>query len=457
VAFSDLGSIGSAGTTTANQTTIVLTTTATCNAGDLVVVVVGVDNRDNQEDDESVTGVVDSTGANDYYKIGGGATAHAAQAGASCQVFASVIGTQLNSGGTITATFQTNTTSDAQCIMGRRFSFTGGRNGLGIEGFNRVRTSAADPASLDATTQNVACLRIRAIAGEVGNTTFTATTNWTGWANPQSAAGTTGEISIRAEHRISTATSDASNPTWVSCDNVGIYIALRERTTQNILLLHGNGTDGSTTITDSGDVVRTCTAVGNTQLDTAQQKFGTASILFDGTADEIDLSSGGGDFGFGLADFTIDFWLRLNATGQEHILFEPRSPAIVDVAGVLYVNSADILAWNVVGIDKITGTTALTTGVWNHVALTRSGTSLRLFLNGTQEGSTFTDKYGYPHGGTTRPVWGGTLNGWIDEVRVRFGEAAWTANFTPPAAEYGAVVVSDPPFYLRPMRHMIGR
>jgi hypothetical protein len=48
------------------------------------------------------------------------------------------------------------------------------------------------------------------------------------------------------------------------------------------LLLHGNGTNGSTTITDNSPSPKTVTAVGNAQISTAQSKYGGGSIAFDG-------------------------------------------------------------------------------------------------------------------------------------------------------------------------------
>ena len=48
------------------------------------------------------------------------------------------------------------------------------------------------------------------------------------------------------------------------------------------LLLHGDGTSGSTTITDSSSNAVVVTANGNAQIDTAVKKFGTGSIEFDG-------------------------------------------------------------------------------------------------------------------------------------------------------------------------------
>ncbi len=67
------------------------------------------------------------------------------------------------------------------------------------------------------------------------------------------------------------------------------------------LLLHCDGIDGSTTITDSSPATpHTVTAVGNAQIDTAIKHFGTAALLMDGTTDwatipddaDFDLSAG---------------------------------------------------------------------------------------------------------------------------------------------------------------------
>jgi hypothetical protein len=78
------------------------------------------------------------------------------------------------------------------------------------------------------------------------------------------------------------------------------------------------------------------------------------------------------------------------------------------------------------------------------VALVRSGGTTRLFLDGVQEGSDFTDTNNYING-TARPSIGTSgsaagsvvLNGWIDELRVSAGtDRGWAGGFTPPAAAY---------------------
>src|SRR3990167_4126243 len=82
------------------------------------------------------------------------------------------------------------------------------------------------------------------------------------------------------------------------------------------LLLHCDGTDASTTFTDSGNTVHTVTANNSAQIDTAQKKFGTASGLFaSATSDNLSVPDHA-DWDFGTSDFTIDFWFRFNGSVQ---------------------------------------------------------------------------------------------------------------------------------------------
>src|SRR3989338_1134677 len=76
------------------------------------------------------------------------------------------------------------------------------------------------------------------------------------------------------------------------------------------LVLHSNGTDGSTRFTDSA-TNKTTTAYGNAQIDTAQSKFCGASGLFDGTGDYLTLADSD-DWSFGTGNWTIDCWSRFN-------------------------------------------------------------------------------------------------------------------------------------------------
>lgn len=232
MAFSDLGSLGATGSTANNQATLALTTAAAASAGELVVLVIADDNIGTADQDgQEVASVTDNSsgGPNSWNQAHGWTNGQGvAQGGAAVQIWYSVLTHAISNGGTITVTFSNATTSDATGLTARHFSFSGTQ--VAIENVNHLADDAADPSSLDATTGNIACLRIRGIAGEVGNdTSLTPTTNWTAWANGNSAtSGTTAEMCARAEHHISTGTTDASNPTWVSCDSASVYVAFKE-------------------------------------------------------------------------------------------------------------------------------------------------------------------------------------------------------------------------------------
>jgi len=79
----------------------------------------------------------------------------------------------------------------------------------------------------------------------------------------------------------------------------------------------------------------------------------------------------------------------------------------------------------------------ITLNTWQHFALTRSGTDLKSFIDGTQVGTTQTNSDNHTAG---RLMIGDNvtvaypLNGYIDDLRITKGVARYTANFTPPAA-----------------------
>ena len=180
--------------------------------------------------------------------------------------------------------------------------------------------------------------------------------------------------------------------------------------------------------------------VGNAQISTTQSKFGGSSMSFDGTGDYI-VEPTNLNFGYGTGDFTIEFWLRLNSTATQTIVSNLTSASSVNPH--LYILSGGSIRYYTNNADRITGST-LSTGQWYHVALCRSGTSTKLFIDGTQSGSTYTDSNNY---GATAPLGIGTfwssgtpsatdtLNGYIDDLRIS-KYARYTANFTAPTAAF---------------------
>jgi hypothetical protein len=180
---------------------------------------------------------------------------------------------------------------------------------------------------------------------------------------------------------------------------------------------------------------KTITAVGNAQLNTSVKKFGTASLALDGTGDYATVPSTA-DFGFGVANFTIEFWVyRNNTTLTEGFLdFKTSNPQ--NVPNIYAVGSN--LYYFVNGSVRITGTGVISSAsTWYHIAVSRTGTDTRMFVNGIQVGSTWTDSTNY----ITAPlvignnyVYSAGLNGHIDDLRISKGIARYTTNFTAPTS-----------------------
>lgn len=212
------------------------------------------------------------------------------------------------------------------------------------------------------------------------------------------------------------------------------------------LLLHLEGPNGATTFTDDSVNPKTSVAVDNAKLSTAWSKFGTASALFDGTGDYIRITSGATDLTFGTGDFTIEMTIKPSvvSAGNSHFLYDSRSGTSSNCPQ-LRINSGGFIEFLNGGAILITGTTTIAAGNEYVVAVSRSGTSLRLFINGVQEGATVTNSTPFTVGDTAAPLVIGTsnfnpaaagYNGYIDEVRVTKGVARYTANYTPQTAAF---------------------
>ena len=181
--------------------------------------------------------------------------------------------------------------------------------------------------------------------------------------------------------------------------------------------------------------------VGNAQISTTVKKYGTGSLAFDGTGDYLVTNSAITDlYAFGSGNFTIEFWLYLNSTQGNNII-DFRPSGTEGFYPTIYLSANSIRFFTNTG-DRIVGTT-LSNLVWYHIALCKSGTATKLFVDGTQTGSTYTDSNTYL-GAVGRPFIGASgrnvntnfVNGYIDDLRITKGVARYTATFTPPTAAF---------------------
>lgn len=210
-----------------------------------------------------------------------------------------------------------------------------------------------------------------------------------------------------------------------------------------VLLLNCDGSDTSTTFTDTsaGGTTHTVTAVGDAQVDTAQKEFGTGSMqgLAETGGDYLSVPNHA-DFDFGTGDFAIDFWARFdNLPGDLAQLYSyDRTTGIL-----IYLSAADKLDVFIEGTRYITENASINADTWYHIALTRDGTDLRLFVGGSQLGPDATCSADI--GGSGILTLGNDdavnygIDGWMDEIRISKGDSRWTANFTPPTEAYSGV------------------
>ena len=215
------------------------------------------------------------------------------------------------------------------------------------------------------------------------------------------------------------------------------------------LLLHMDGSSGSTNFVDSGPNALTVTSVGSAQISTTQSKFGGASGIFNGSSSYLSVTGSTSLFSFS-GDFTVEgfvYFSALPTSGNYAGFFFARGASASASAFQYYMfNNAGTYRLEStisVGATDYQGTydlpSAPATGVWYHVAFVRSGTSVKAYWNGIQVGSegtvsgtTNTPSTQIAIGGRGTPYTGLYLNGFIDEFRVT-KYARYTSAFTPPS------------------------
>ena len=163
------------------------------------------------------------------------------------------------------------------------------------------------------------------------------------------------------------------------------------------------------------------------------------SIYFNGSSDYLNVPTNI-PFAFGTGDFTIEAWIYTSSASTQRIISSSGG-----VGDFLLVNSGSnaYLNW-FDGVDHTTGTNYITLNAWNHVAVSRSGTSGKIFINGVVSG-TFTSSTSvnpsstYSYIGTYGPAPQNYFSGYISNLRIIKGTALYTSAFTPPTAPVTAV------------------
>ena len=207
------------------------------------------------------------------------------------------------------------------------------------------------------------------------------------------------------------------------------------------MLLHGDGTNGAqnNTFLDSSTNNFTITRNGNTTQGSFSPYGPNWSNYFDGSTDRLRITNTG-VLDLGSGDFTVECWWfsnkALNAYAIEYAFLFGKGNSIG--AGTWSLGIYQSKIYFSTSAFTLQGSTNLTANSWNHFAVTRSGSTVRVFTNGVLDGTTtssqnITSSTSFNIGDRqpSDPSGQYPFNGYISNVRTVVGSALYTASFTP--------------------------
>ena len=229
----------------------------------------------------------------------------------------------------------------------------------------------------------------------------------------------------------------------------------------NTLLINSSSANGAqnNTFLDSSTNNFTITRNGNTTQGNftpfnygggTTQDNGYYSGYFDGSGDYANVSGSGELVNFGTNNFTIESWFNVSTLSTAFNIFDtcPLSNSSPTNRIIIRVNTSGALQYatfQAVTVLITSSNSVILTNIWNHVALVKSSGSTKLYLNGIQVGSTYTDSLNYPAQANRPILMGDGFNatalgtGYISNLRVVKGTAVYTANFTVPTTPLTAI------------------
>jgi hypothetical protein len=213
------------------------------------------------------------------------------------------------------------------------------------------------------------------------------------------------------------------------------------------LLLHGNGTNGAqnNTFLDSSSNNFTITRNGDTTQGTFSPFSQTGwSNYFDGSGDYlIANATDTSKFAFGTGDFTIEFWVYGTAWNGVTTFYDQRVASTDGTCPTIYYYSSALTVS--VGSSNVIIGGSLSLNQWTHIALSRVSGSTKLFVNGVQTGSTYSDSNNYVAPSSNIRIFtnaygtGNEPGGYCSNFRVVKGTGLYSSTFTPPTTPLTAI------------------
>lgn len=227
-----------------------------------------------------------------------------------------------------------------------------------------------------------------------------------------------------------------------------------------LLLLHADGASGSTNsiVSDQSSNSFTVSGSGAGQGSFSPFCQNGWSVAFNGTSDYLSVPASSA-FAFGTGDFTIECWIWISTDiGTKSIEYGlDQSGKLLAVVGdyktstglnfLLYVTNSTINFSHSGG--TVSKSASLGNDRWHHIAVTRSSSTLRMYVNGSKAGTDATVTTNITNNNSV--IIGGNNNdlsstwlfqGYISNLRVIKGSALYTgATYTVPTGRL--TVTSD--------------
>jgi len=216
------------------------------------------------------------------------------------------------------------------------------------------------------------------------------------------------------------------------------------------LLLPFNGANDGVSFPDYSPQNLTVTAYGGAATKTAQYKYYDSSAYFDGTGDYLTVPSTGFPAG---DNFTLQGWARTSVTSSYCcLLTRPSASSFSSGAFSLFFNPGATNGRLVLYVADYSAITALITassggindGAWHHFAVTRSGSTWTLWVDGESVG---TGTSSATIAALTTPIYIGqdpnfsdrTYTGYLQDIQLIVGSALYSSAFTPPGKLIGTI------------------
>lgn len=244
-----------------------------------------------------------------------------------------------------------------------------------------------------------------------------------------------------------TAVNSAASGIWTlreaeALKRAGTWPTLSDANFANVsLLLHMDGSNGSTAFTDSSSSAVAVVANGGAAISTAQSKFGGSSAYFNAQGDYLSASGSAVSLA-GVSAFTVEGWFffadaTANAIQMMFVTYDAFS------SGALFFGKHTDSAGRVTvfanGAKVCNETTSPPASTWVHYALVFASGTMTIYRDGVQSASgavnpTFTGQLARV-GGNAEGSGAYRFKGYIDDFRLT-KLARYTSAFTPPDAAF---------------------